>query len=213
MDDDVIVDHALPWVAWMVYGAATPDAGDYTMNEVFMAGETGEDRASAAWEMLVVNLENKWRRGELPDFYFRKAAKAISAGTLGLAEFFDDRPVNDTWLHDYLLFPGLYYLEYDAYCSGIMLALLLLALYAGAEGLLSKRSPAARYPQPVLALLGIFLFLMAWESRERYFSNFFSILILAAVMGIHQLSERINCSRARGMIEQECLGHEKEGIC
>ncbi|MCL2811631.1 MAG: hypothetical protein FWD25_07060, partial [Clostridia bacterium] len=186
MGDDIIEEYKVPWVAWLVLGA-TNDRGAF--HDVFYAGETEEERTAAGWQMFGDAVKNRWQNGTLLDLAVLKTAESIGTGTLGLSDFLDDDPWNETWLHDYLLYDGIHYPQYDAYCSGIMLALVLLAMYAAAEGLFAKNALAVRYPQPLIALLGIFLFLLVWEQRDRYFSNFFSILIMAAVMGVCQFTE------------------------
>ena len=189
MGDDIIEKYKTPWVGWLVMGA-TDDRDAF--NEVFEAGENPRERSAAGWQMLGDALQERWQNGTLLDLAILKTAESIGTGTLGLADFLDDNPWNETWLHDYLLYDGLYYPAYDAYCSGIMLALVLLAMYAAAEGLVAKNPLAGRYPQPWIALLGIFMFLLAWEQRDRYFSNFYSMLIVAGVMGVCQLTETLS---------------------
>ena len=190
LDADLARENALPMVNWLVLGvSADEDAelfGETAFEAVFYGGDTAAAREQAGWQAFRARFAQRQREGLL-GYYARKMAVAMGSGTLGLSDFLDDNPWNDTALHDYVLYDGVHYPAYDAYCSGIMLALLLLALAGGVRLALRGQEKSTQCVEVWVALIGVFLFLLFWEPRDRYFSNYFCVLVIAAVSGLHAL--------------------------
>ncbi len=183
LNRETLAYNKVPLVSWLVLGA-NMERGHNAFEDVFRSGTSGPERAAAGWEMLRTSLQAKAEKGKLPAYYARKLSIALGGGTLGLADFLDDRPQNKAVLHQVVLIDAPHYNAYNAWCSGLLFGLFLLAMFAALQGLRGKNPLAMGYPEVYVALVGVFLFLMAWELRERYFSNYVPVVILAAVMGL-----------------------------
>lgn len=189
LDADLAEENKLPLATWLMIGVS-PQDDEWGFDTVFYGGENAAERTEVAWREIRQRLAQRaGEPGGLPAFFLRKAGIALGSGTLGLGDFLDDNPSHQAALHDFILYDAPHYAAYDAYCTGLLLALWLLALYGAGQGLRRPDSPAARTPQPWLALLGLFVFLLAWEMRDRYFSNYFLMLVIAAVPALAGLPQ------------------------
>lgn len=107
-------------------------------------------------------------------------------GTYHLFDFLADGPVNETALHDLVLTDGQHYDAYKHIAQGAYLAFFLLML---AGGVRSAVCPG-RFTVPWLAMFGLLLFLLLWETNTRYTQNFMPVLILCAALGVCTVSDK-----------------------
>lgn len=116
-----------------------------------------------------------------------KAAADFGDGTYKLSDFLDDGPVNVTLLHDLVLYDGRHQDAYKHIAQGAYLAFFLFMLVGGVLGIMRP----GRFIVPWMAMFGLMLFLIIWETNSRYTLNFMPILILCAVLGASNIFDKI----------------------
>ncbi len=120
-------------------------------------------------------------------------------GTLGLSDFLDDVPVNESPLHTYILYEGDHYGRYYKYCCIVFFAILLLGGICVCSEFLNVIKKQGKSDQqekkkydlkvfiPALAVFGDYAFLMMWEATNRYCANFVPLIIVLAAGGVYYL--------------------------
>lgn len=122
-----------------------------------------------------------------------KTIIAFGDGTYGISDFLDDGPICTTALHDYILYESTYYGHYRTFCQGIFIMVFLFMLLGGIGSLRKSNSSLSYHVlTPGMAFLGLWIFLMLWEVSARYFSNYISILLLCAMLGIKHTEPMIS---------------------
>lgn len=190
LDSELSAQYEFPVTNWLAIGNRSDDASwvletSYSMEDDY---ETRNQMAIDTWRRQFQKLIDE---GQVFNFYTTKMAKAVGYGTLGIEDFLDDFPWNDNFLQNIVFYDGDGYPTYEGICSGIMLALWVLALAGAVAALLRKAGGAWACPQAYAALLGIFLFLMAWEPSFRYFSNYYAVLLIAGIIGLAQTADML----------------------
>ena len=125
-------------------------------------------------------------------------------GTLGLSDFLDDVPVNESPLHTYILYEGDHYGRYYKFCCMIFYAILLLGgvcVCSEFTGVIKKQDESKKQDVkvfvPALAVFGDYAFLMMWEATNRYCSNFVPLIIILATGGVYYFEIYWNKIRVR----------------
>ncbi|MDR1537219.1 MAG: glycosyltransferase family 39 protein [Clostridiales bacterium] len=123
-----------------------------------------------------------------------KLARDFGDGTYNSSYVLDDEPVNDSPLHALVLNAGKHHDAFKHICTGMLCALQICAVI-GAIRQFRRPSALAMH----LSLMGLYIFLMFWESSSRYSQNFMPILILAAVSGFSEFNDTraINAHEAK----------------
>ncbi len=189
-EPDELEKHNLPIVNWLVHGISYEED---CIGNLYHFAPNRTERNEVGWKMVREMYQRRFASGQMPVFYAQKMEEDFGSGTMGLEEFLDDWPWNDTWLQQYLFYDGAHFKGYKAYCSGIMLALWVLALAGAITAIGNLDTEGEQHPEIWMALVGIVLFLLTWEKRGRYFSNYFSVLIMAGVLGLARSVERWRC--------------------
>lgn len=177
---EYVFKQRIPVTHWIMMGLNgsgyyTPVDYDFTMGL--------PDLATRKEEIPKVIRERIRERGLSGMFklYTEKSAANFGNGTYKLSDFLDDSPVNETSLHDLVLYSGEHYDAYKHIAQGAYLAFFVLMLIGGALSIARPRTFIA----PWLAMFGLMLFLIIWETNSRYSQNFMPVLILCAVIGVH----------------------------
>ena len=80
----------------------------------------------------------------------------------------------------------------DAYkhiCTGVVIALYLLLIASCIAGVFGNELKPGTLASRA-ALLSLLLFLLAWEARWRYFSNYIPVFMISAVIGLDSIIRR-----------------------
>ena len=129
-------------------------------------------------------------------------------GAFGLSDCLGCPHGEDNALHRFLLRDGVWHDIYKHICAGVLLALYIIIIVSCAADVLSK-GPTTILLAPRLALLGLILFLLIWEARWRYFSNFVPVMIVSAAVGldgsITQLYKKRKIKRKRNNLKKAAL--------
>jgi len=183
---EYVFKQRIPVTHWIMMGLNgsgyyTPVDYDFTMGL--------PDLATRKEEIPKVIQERINERGFTGMFklYTEKAAADFGNGTYKLSDFLDDGPVNETPLHDLVLYDGRHQDAYKHIAQGAYLAFFLFMLVGGVLGVMRP----GRFIVPLMAMFGLMLFLLIWETNARYTQNFMPVLILCAVLGVHVLSDRV----------------------
>ncbi len=92
-------------------------------------------------------------------------------------------PLQESPLHPWVLYDGANYGRTYRYCSAVHWLLLMGVLLSVIRNFLEKGE--GREAQAMqIALFGLFLFLLIWETRSRYLVNFVPVFILLSIDGI-----------------------------
>lgn len=173
----------LHWVMMGAKGDGSYNPEDYEFTRSF---QTKEERDAA-----VADETRRRYKGmgveEKITLFKNKTIKDFGDGTYGLSDFLDDSPVNDTVLHKYVLYASPYYKEYSTVCQGVFILVLVLMLIGGActfKRTFSRKKADTGLFVLALTFLGLWCFLMLWETSARYFSNYISIMLVTAVYGM-----------------------------
>ena len=117
--------------------------------------------------------------GGLLQMFGTKWAVCFGDGTFVLDSFLDDTPLMRSAAHEWVMRDGRYFVWYNRMAQAVWNALLVLCSVSAARGVFRARRgfPAA---VAVLAVTGIALFALLWESSSRLVLNFLPMVVLAA---------------------------------
>lgn len=168
------------WVMMGLKGDGYYNPEDYTFTRSLPA----EGRNQILLDEIIHRVRQRGPGGML-ELTARKSAADFGNGTYGADDFLKIPPHEDTVLHRFLLQGGAYYGYYRGYTSALHVALMAWMLWAAwrfAAGR-SRREGWRRLPL-YLAVFGLWLFLMWWETNCRYFSNFAPVIIACGVLAV-----------------------------
>lgn len=188
---------SLHWIMMGLTGNGGYNPADYEFTRSFRNPAL---RNQALWNEIGKRISENGITGMLA-LYARKLYRCFGDGTLGLSDFLDDSPVHSSWLHSFILYSGEKYHSYQTVCNMVFYALLLLLLIANVNCIRRFASPSSTADDtpvqktvtalqaPVLASIGITLFLMHWETSARYITNYVPVLLIISVYGLECLHE------------------------
>lgn len=107
-------------------------------------------------------------------------------------------PVKESRLHSWTLYDGADYPKTYRFCSAVHLLLLTGILLSLIKNI-RKKGEVRETGAMQLAVFGLFLFLLIWETRSRYLINFVPVFILLGLDGI------------TGFVSKESEGKEEDG--
>jgi hypothetical protein len=178
------------WLSMTLVGDGTYNNNDYSYIYTF---PTTKQMDQAAWKKYFQRLNNYGVSGYIV-FLNRKQITTWGNGTYDINEFLRTRPVNKTFLHDFVLDGGKYNIQFSNICQGFyigMFSFILLYIFM----LVRKRRRYKYTDNKSLAvyivILGLFIFFLVWEANARYIINYIPIFIIAAVPGINIFYNRI----------------------
>lgn len=186
LTDDNLIKEQYPKTHWIMMGLSGNGAynpQDYEFTSSF--GNNTQARQQAINQEIKERIKNRGISGMLT-LFMEKTVIDYGDGTLGLSDFLDDNPVKESGLHKYVLYSGEYYALYRQFCSLIMFTYLLFFLYKNCLEWRSKKVTDGTLTMVQIAFIGEFLFLMMWETSNRYFGNFMPILMLGTAGGIEK---------------------------
>lgn len=103
-------------------------------------------------------------------------------------------PLEETSLHQWTLYDGAEYPKTCRYCNSVQF-LLLFGILASLLHSLWKKGEVREETAVQLAVFGLFLFLMIWETRSRYLINFVPMFILLGLDGVRGALDGMACRR------------------
>ena len=174
----------LPLTHWVMMGLK--DDGQYNGEDFSFSFSqpTLEIRKNAIAEEIRQRVSDMGPLGLL-GLFGRKLSISFASGTFKQHDFFHLQPQNQTALHDIVARSDAKHFDaYNHISTAMLLALIVLGL-AGAYKMLRKPGFCA----PYIALVGLALFLLIWETNNRYTLNHLPVIMVCAVMGLKTLSQ------------------------
>ncbi len=186
LDRDQVEQERTPLLHWVMMGLTGTgmyNSADYAFTRSF---------ADADEQDAALKAEIKDRLRDLgPDGLVRlltvKGNICFGDGTYGLSDCLGGEPLSQTGQREWLLPGGAHNGAYRHICTGVLLALYALMILSAAQDAFSPRSGAVPLLVPRLAVFGLLLFLICWEARWRYFSNFVPLIFISALPGIDRV--------------------------
>ncbi len=197
----------LHWVMMGLSDSGMYDPGDYDFTRSF---EDREERDEAIRAEIGRRVAARGLSG-MAELWSRKADICFGDGTYGLSDCLGGTPEGETALREFLLPGGEGYGAYKHVCGGALLAAYLLLIMGAAGDIFARGDRVFRSIAPRAAVFGLLLFLLWWEARWRYFSNFIPLIFLSALTGLDGLPlPRIGHSRPR-ISSKSQLREERHG--
>lgn len=190
LDKKIADENNTPYIHWVMMGLSAD--GMYNPNDYNLTRNTDHTiRDSVLKKEISKRIDNLGFSG-MYDLLLSKAARNFGDGTYGIADCLSCDPLNETSLRDWLTHGSKNYPIYSHYATSIHIAILILMLAMSFSFIWNKGEQRNRLLPVYTAIFGIFLFLLAWESNRRYFSNFAPMIFIAGAGGIDNF---INASK------------------
>lgn len=176
-----------PILHWVMMGLSHNgfyNNSDYTFTRSF----SDKAEQDAALKTEIRNRIAAWGPSGMVRLLTTKGDICFGDGTYGLNDCYR-RGISETPLWEILLRDGAYYSVYQHICTGVLLALYLLMIASGYQELFAIKSKSFRHIAPRLAVFGLLLFLLCWEARWRYFSNYIPLIFISALLGMESVSK------------------------
>lgn len=177
----------LHWVMMGLTGIGMYNNQDYTFTESF----TDREEQSVALKAEIKRRIQDLGPEGLVSLLTTKGNIIFGDGTYGLSDCLGGEPLRETGLREWLLSGGEHNKAYRHICTGILLALYIFMILSGLWDAFSPDDNVFQALVPRLAVFGLMLFLLCWEARWRYFSNYIPLIFLSSLPGIDQLMERL----------------------
>ncbi|MEN2776225.1 hypothetical protein ABCY62_14460 [Acetivibrio clariflavus] len=182
-----------PYVHWVMMGLK--GSGGYNPDDYFFTRsfKDPDERKAAIIQEIKRRIADYGPDGMFK-FLTKKSVKCFGDGTLGLDDFLADRE-DKNFLHRFIISEGDKYEIYRHLCEAILFTLMLFMVFLALKYFFRKENNINL--APLIAVFGIFLFLLGWEANRRYFTNFVPVIIVCAVLGIdyfHLLVKKFGAS-------------------
>ena len=173
----------LHWVMMGLKGDGRYNSEDY----VFTRSLAPEQRNEILLEEIGRRVGSRGVGGML-DLFSQKSAIDFGDGTYGAHDFLGINPERHTWVHDFVLEDGQFYWLYSGYTTAVHITLMLFMLIGAYRVIAGGREPenGSLLLPLYMAVFGVWLFLMFWETNQRYFSNFAPVIIACGVLGMRR---------------------------
>jgi hypothetical protein len=154
-----------------------------------------QNKKAAIHEKLFQRMSDLGTVGVLK-LFLTKAEKCFCDGTYDLSAFFYHGLARECFLDPYVTSTGESYESYRRFCTGIYFGFFVLMVIGGGirvwDMIRQKQTQErCQFIAPMLAVFGIVLFLMLWETAARYMVNFMPMIYICAVFGINSLWGKI----------------------
>lgn len=192
----------LHWVMMGLSGVGKYNFRDYEFTRSF---SDPIERTEAVKGEIAKRIENLGIRGVLK-LGAKKVSSLYEDGTFCETDFFSLSPAKITDLHRYAMTGGEYNDIYRSICNGEFYAIILIAAAGGAAAVAALRKRVISLVNgktlitvaPMVAVIGLNLFIAGWEVSVRYSMNFLPVLLLSAAVSFCLAEEVFKKLRARG---------------
>lgn len=177
--EETYQDLETPYWHWIMMGLK--NCGSYNPEDYVYTRSFSVDERSAACRSEAFRRAGELKLSGLYRLWSEKTVICFGNGTYALSDFLDDSPQNTTSMHDYVLYDGEKYKDYEQLSTGLLLLFYLLAAAGAVRECIGKKE-TTKAVVPRLAMVGIFCFLLLWETSGRYFTNYIPLLIISVVL-------------------------------
>ena len=174
----------LHWVMMGLNGDGFYNPGDYELTRAIAP----DDRNSELLKEIGRRLNERGISGTY-DLVCKKTSADFGDGTYALGDFLYMSPAYDVKLHDWVLDSGEKHSIFGHYTTAVHITIMLFMLLCAYCFIFSKDKRKNEFFIPYLAVLGIWIFLMGWETGRRYFTNFGPVIIMCGTLGMTTVME------------------------
>lgn len=182
LDPAMVAQHNTPTIHWVMMSIPTGNnpyggpTGDYGITWGMMEnGASREEIMDSIYTRMKDRIYTLRYPNRLITAMMRKNAASLGDGTFGMTEMLDDGPVRENALSSVVLEGRPLYGLYQAICTGVFCAQLILAACSLMTDLRRKDITCAL---PAIAVFGMLLFLLLWEARGRYVFSYVPVVLL-----------------------------------
>lgn len=189
LDWDEAKSLEIPLLHWVMMGAfdnGMYDPDEYAFTKSF---EDPAERRAAVKERLFERSKS-YDIGDYAELFMRKLDIDFGDGTYGLSDCLGCPHGENNALQSFLVKDGEHYAVYKHICTAVLIALYILVIVSCVFDVFG-RTDFGNLFAPRLALFGLVLFLLFWEARWRYFSNFIPVIIVSAVGGLEHIFNKL----------------------
>lgn len=186
------------WIAMGLEGNGGYNADVYWMT----ASVEGKEEKKATDRIFIHEKLKEYGVSGMAEHLKKKVKFTWGDGVYFAPEKLKRDPLNESWLHSWVLYNGENYRKTSLYCNAVQILLLLGVLLSVLRNFLENGS--GRDIQAMqLAVFGLFLFLLIWETRSRYLVNFVPVFILLGLDGIGGIGQSVKNCFLRKKIQDE----------
>lgn len=188
LDKEIAKQRNTPYLHWVMMGltdSGSYDPADYEFTRSFT---DTQERDKAILQEITNRIQARGWKG-MVDHLTYKGTIILGAGTYDLDEFLDDEPANPNPLHSFLLGDGEKHMQYERYCLAVLIAVYLLMLLSAVKDIFAEDAVSWKEIAPRMAFFGLFLFLIFWEARGRYITNYIPVLFVCGIQGLDWLGQ------------------------
>jgi hypothetical protein len=181
----------IPYTHWVMTGMNKETMGGYNDNDYNVITHpirTKKERKEINIIEIKKRLSDFGPIGYI-DFLVKKAIITWGDGTFFVPEKLRRQVTNYSLMHEFVLVDGQYFSIYFTFSQIVYFTIMIFVTIS--SFILLNRKDYHFVFSPLLALLGIFLFLLIWETRSRYLVNFIPILILSSLVGFEFVFEKL----------------------
>lgn len=182
LDRETVRKEGRPYVHWIMMGLKGDgryNPSDYEFTDSF----SDPDKKRAEIRKEIGNRVKSLGVTGIFNLITKKSVLDFGDGTYGIDDFLQISPQNETKLHDWVLSDGKHYKTYGTYATGMHMVVMIFMLMSAWVMAFRKDSDKEKQFALYLAVFGVWLFLMMWETNRRYFSNFAPVIFIMAALG------------------------------
>ncbi len=180
LDKDIAKDMKTPFIAWIAMGMEGEGVHNSNDNHFIWEQETAQDKVDGALLLIELRLEDKGFFGYM-SFLNKKMVRGFGSGNLDYIHTVADSPMKQNFAIEILNENGLYNDIYDNIIQGYHI-LVMLGMILGV--IISMITSDRRFLIFQISSLGLFLFLLVWETGTRYLLNYYPIFIVSGIIAV-----------------------------
>ena len=188
LDEEIAYDAATPFASWIMMSLKGDGTHDPNDNYFIWYFETHEEKNEYAWLEIRARLEEHGVLGYIR-FLNQKAIRSFGSGNMDMSNTAADSPMKQGFLVECASEFGQYFTSCDNIIQGYHI-MLFLSITIGALMAYKKRV-AVMFPV-YLSIFGLFLFLLLWESGQRYLINYTAMYMFAGTYALMQIFDRFD---------------------
>lgn len=179
-DQELREKRELPVEHWIMMGLEGDGRYNEPDEEFSMSFQDKDVAAMHNREEIVQRIKGLGFLG-IVNLLVKKTLFSFTDGTMNLGVFFDDLPLRNTKLHGYVYYRGDYYMKTYYLCTAYWIVLLFLAFLLAVKHIKWNTDKDNMLFLARLCWIGIWCFLMLWESNSRLVMCFVPVLFACAL--------------------------------
>jgi len=184
LDEQAVYENRLPTSHYFMMGLNHNDGLFSQEDQDFTMSLPNLDDRKKEIPPLILERVKEHGFGGLIAHFSMKFYINYQSGTLAQGELFRLSPQNETALHDIVLYDGCYFPVYNHMVTAQLLAYIFFGLIG--VFIFFRKS---KFCVPWLALVGMTLFLMVWESGNRFIASSFPLILLCAALSLANIDK------------------------